>query len=214
MTDQNEDFVDIGSALADLLSKVEEPKALTAESMQQIYAYLNDLSIETEGNEQAQIQITQTWEQVKLIAEQNDALAFQVAAAGSVAHAALEEKRAAVDELEGLQNALDEHDEDHPRLNEFADWIREAAQDDFQEYVMDDVWQESMAEAYEEIRDEVQNKIENLTDCGWKEASLFLSVIMGRRASLTPLQAEMFTELMRTFIEQVEEVEAKQNGRR
>lgn len=199
---------DIRVELATMLAKVDDATVITTEEMGQVQDHLGQLWEQTENVAGAHELISQTWEHVQAIAEQNAALTFQVVASGNISQAALAETKIEREARQDLEDAIDAEDEDHPRLRDFAESIRDAAREDFEEYMADDIWPEAMAEAFEEIRDEVNNKIENLTGCGWKAASAFLSIIMGRRAQFTPLQAEMFTELLMTFVSQIEAEEA------
>jgi len=68
-----------------------------------------------------------------------------------------------------------------------------------------------MADAYEEIRGEVVEKIHRLSGSSISASNQFTAVIMGRRAQFTAEQSAMFSALLETF-EEVPVAEAK-NGR-
>lgn len=197
---------DIRVELATMLAQVDQAIAITAEEMGATQAYLGQLydKANEAHDEQSLVLIDDAWKHIQAVAEQNAALTFQVIASGNMTQTALQEAKTEREARVDLEDAIERNDEDHPRLRDFAETLREAAREDFEEYMADDIWPEAMSEAYEEIRDEVNNRIENLTGCGWKAASAFLSILMGRRAQFTPLQSEMFTELLMTFVAQIE----------
>lgn len=206
----SEQPVDIRVELNNMLSVVDGSITMTREQMEAIGDNLQPLwgKAHDAGDEESVAMITDIWNRANALVEANASLAFQVVATGNIAAAAIQESKAYQERLGELEDAIDAVDEDHPGLRDYAESIRESAREDYQDFMQEDVWPEAMAEAYEEIRDEVNNKIENLAGCGWKAASAFLSIIMGRRAQFTPLQSEMFTELLLTFVAQIESEEA------
>ena len=199
---------DIRVELAKLLTDVDQASAITADEVHQTQVYLESLWQKTEGDEEAHALITQTWEHVTLVAEQNAALTFQVIASGTIAQTALAEEKIAREELSSIQDAISDMDEDLPALSGFVETIREWAQEDFDDWMADEGWPEAMAEAFEEIRGEVVDKVHRLSCGGSLSASnKFVAILMGRRATFTPRQEELFANFMETF-EEIVRVEA------
>lgn len=202
--------VDVRTELAKLLSDVDQATAITRDEMQAAENYLGQLWDQTQGDESAHALITQTWDHVKAIAEQTSALTFQVVAGGNMTHTALQEAKAEREARVNLEFAIETGDESHPKLRDFAEMIREDAKEEYEEWMAEDGWPEAMAEAYEEIRGEMVERIQRLTGCGLGAASRYLSVIMGRRVQFTDYQAEMFAAFIDSFEEIVRaEMEAR-----
>lgn len=195
---------DIRIELATLLSQVDQSNAITADKMQQLQAGLEGLWAKTDGDDEAHAIILQTWDQATQLAEQNTALTFQVIASGNIAQAALAEAKVDREKLEGIEEALAAGDEDHPALSDFAFSIREYAAEEFDEWMNDEGWPEAMAEAYEEIRGEVVEKVHRLSGGGLSASNKFVAVLMGRRAQFTAEQTAMFAAFMETFEEMVQ----------
>lgn len=196
---ETNELVDIRKALTDWQTHVDTATSITKTERAAMNPHLGVLWDAAAGNPDIQAEIIKVAKKADALVEQNTALAFQVAAIGSIAHNAVEQAEAEAEARNQLEDAIDAGDEQHPHLRDFAATIREDAAEEYREWMEDEAWPEAMAEAYEEIRGEMVERVRRLTGCGLSAAHKFLAVTMGRRVHFTPLQAEMFAAFLMTF---------------
>jgi hypothetical protein len=212
MTDQpTERPVDIRVELTALLSVVDDNVSITREQMEAIGDHLQTLWGKAhDAHDDAALDIiTSVWDRAQLLVEQNASLAFQVSGMGSIAVSALEGERATREALDNLEDAIDSNDDSHPKLQDFAETIREEAMEYLDERVSEELWPEAYEAAGEDISENYLDMITTITGCDWKAATHFKEMLDGWHKP-TPEQVDLFKALMASF---EESVRAASNGR-
>lgn len=205
----SEQPTDIRVELATLLSNVDQAAAITADEMNQVSTFLGGLWTKTEGDEDAHALITQAWEHVSLVAEQNAALSFQAIAGGNIAQTALAEEKIAREELGNIQDALEKNDETHPALERFADALREDVEEELDERIMEEIWPEAMESAFEDHRENLQHALATLTGFDYHAVAEATSILEGFSEPTTSQR-----ELLRAFVAECDAVVRRLDAKR
>jgi hypothetical protein len=201
--------VDARVELANMLSIVNNSIDITREQHEAIGKYLEGfwLNAQAANDQQLMTEISDTWNRINTIAEENAALAFQVTALGNMTVSALEGERAtrqALDskqsELDDIHNALEAGDEEHPRLRDFASDIRDDAAMDL---AVD--WEAALESNYDQFRHDLIKRIQSLTwyRCDVYVATQFVDVLLQGVGTPSDLQREMLSELVGSFAREV-----------
>lgn len=191
---------DIRVELTNLLSQVDQSTAITTEEMGAVQAYLGQLydKANESHDEQSLVLIGEAWTHIQTVAEQNSALTFQVIASTNMTQTALQEAKTEREARVDLETALEESDESDPRLQEFAETIRQDEREYVEENIAEWAYSDAMEVAFDETHSEFSSMIQTITGCDWRAAHGFLDVLYGN-VKATEYQVEMFKELMADF---------------
>lgn len=189
---------DVRVELVNVLAQVDEASGITAQEKQQVEAYLGQLWQKTEGVQGAHALIDDAWTHIQAIAEQNDALTFQVVATSNIAKSALAETNLEREARQELEDAIDSNNEEHPRLHDFSQTIRADAEEEYQEGLEEWVLPEVRQQKTEEINQLLFNTLTYLTGCPDFAIAGFMRLLKGRQQP-TEYQLEMLKELVASF---------------
>lgn len=146
---------------------------------------------ELQGDEQAKQMVSAAWQRAQQLHGQVTHMDAGLAGAGATISTLDEQRRAALDELKSIVDAIEAGDETHPELEDFAQEIR---QDEYEyaveqaEYYADDMARENL---YEEIDQRICAIFGEVDD----QTSLFVDFIYGN-LDITPSQEQLFREFI------------------
>lgn len=186
-----------------LATQVEQAVHITIEQQQAIYGHLDQLYQKTEGDEEARAIIHQTWTRVLTLADQAQLLANQNAGSLKVASEAVQERDAILESWNQLTDAIDSNDTEHPRLHDFAEYVRDDVEDEFEEHLENEVAPEIRQQKADEINQLLFNNLQYLTDASDEVIAGFIRLLKGRQQP-SEYQLEMLKELVASFSEMKE----------
>lgn len=191
-----------------LLKEVEQAIAISSDDMLALGETLKGLwdDAVARNDERAMALIEETWNKAQALQQDAATVYTTTVAIATVATEAVLQREAVQQELDMLNDAIESGDDSHPRLQDFAETIRQDAREEYEEWMQDEGWPEAMAEAFEEIRVEMVSRIRDLADCDYETANRFARIMMGRRAKFTVYQEQVFKNLLANMNEQFEAV--------
>lgn len=204
---------DIRVSLANLLSQVDSATAITTAEMGAVQSYLGQLYEQASQNndEQSMVLVNDAWAHIQNIAQVNSELTSQVLISTEMTQVALQEAKTEREARVDLETAVQEGDENHPKLAEFAENIRMDEREDAQDNMMEWAYSDAMEQAYDDSMETFSTRIEDITGCDWRAAHAFLNVLYSM-ADLTPYQLEMFKELIADFDREVRAKDARRGA--
>lgn len=207
------DPTDIRVELTNLLSQVDSATAITTEEMGKVQSFLGQLydKANNDHDEQALVLVSEAWAHIQNVAQVNSELTSQVLISTEMTQTALQEAKTEREARVDLETAVQEGDEEHPKLAEFAENIRMDEREDAQENMMEWAYSDAMEQAYDDSMETFSDRIETVTGCDWRAAHAFIDVLYNM-ADPTPYQLQMFKELMADFDREVRAKDAKRGA--
>lgn len=201
---------DIRVELTNLLSQVDQATAITTEEMGAVQAYLGQLYDKATQNndEQSLVLVSEAWTHIQAVAQVNSELTSQVLISTNMAQTAIQEAKTEREARVDLEMAIDEGEEDHPRLQEFAMDIRMDEREYVEENLAEWAYSDAIEQAYDDSHDSFSEIIQKLTDCDFRAVNAFLDVIYGNTKPSAD-QLVMFKKLIADFDREVREKDAK-----
>lgn len=167
----------------------------SGEALGQLYAQAQDA-----GNTGAMALISATWERMEFTANQTVQLDALKQSALEAIQTINEDRRQVIEQLGELETAINEGDEYHPALKEFADGIRMDEAEYQAEIVIPDLEQAIYEEVMDQRYDELIEHLTQMTGCKWQLINRFIGILQGD-FDATPLQSAQ----LKAFIESLSE---------
>jgi hypothetical protein len=203
--------IDIRVELTNLLAQVDTATAITTEEMGAVQSYLGQLYEQHTGDEKSLTLISDAWTHIQAVAQVNSELTFQVIASTNMTQAALEEAKTEREARVDLEVALEEGDEDDPRLQSFAENVRQDEREYVEENLMEYAYSDAMEQAYDDSLEQFSDRIQTVTGCDWRAAHAFLDVLYANTEP-SAYQLQMFKELMADFDREVRVKDAQRGA--
>lgn len=153
---------------------------------------------ELSGDDAAKERVMIAWERTQQFHNQIVNMDAGLAGAGATIQALDEQRRAALDELKSIVDAIADGDETHPQLQEFAQDIR---MDEY-EYAAEMEAESASEYVHESLYEEIDQRVREIFGQVDDQTSLFVDFLYGN-TDTTPYQKQLFTE----FVESLREPE-------
>ena len=193
LPDTPETIVSNHNAQLATLNGLVEQTATDVNAVEQNLGWLYQ-DAEKRGDENAKLAVNNTWQLTQALGVR--VTQFDAARLASIAmmKKMADYNKAIAGELEDIQNALDEGDDNHPALRDFTSNLHE----EWNEYEGEQMFSDAMEIAYENVFTELHEGIREATGCtDWRTVYNLCDILTGSTEA-TDRQRELLTALLET----------------